>query len=352
MGDKSHEDTLHEHVAQRVDRLRLSVTELIHGTHSNVVVDLRIAAARILKGSDHPLRPDPTGGPLEDREGPQSRMMANNDRGVIKDVDRLQDMSIVVVGLNGMGCMIAETFCRSGIGKIYLCDNTAVFKADLGRMFFQPEHVGFSRMGELDNALRLINHTVLVEQLHVDLFDTDECNELKDSLFHTPTKPHLVFLCVDDPPLTGYFNALGLECDVPVVHATMGYEGLSGHVVTSIRGKTRCLVCYRTPMLVLPRRSLPETNAPAKRALPVLPASSPALPMFESIVAGIAAHNALKHLLGFGTVSPYIRYSGLDETFETEPSVARGAPRTPPVTCSSALCRQYNDALYKHKGRK
>ncbi|RHY67814.1 hypothetical protein DYB26_005631 [Aphanomyces astaci] len=298
--EKSHDDSLHEQVAQRVNRLRMSVKELSHGTLTQILVLLLkfIEAVRVLKSCEHPMRPDVDSGLLDEREGPLSRMLSNNDRGVVKEVERLQDI---------------------GIGAIYLCDNSNVFKADLGRMFFRPDNVGYTRMGEVESALHAINHDVHVEQVHIDCFES--CRGLDTTLLHRPPSrqplpprppssplptsppPLLMFLCVEDLVLTSNVNEWALENNVPLVHATMGPDGLSGLVVTSIRGKTRCLNCYQSSPASLsssqsPRRtSLDSTFATphVKKVLPILPASSPCLPMFESIVAGIAAHNALKY---------------------------------------------------------
>ncbi|ETV91920.1 hypothetical protein H310_13708 [Aphanomyces invadans] len=382
---KSHEDLLHAQVAQRVDRLRMSLV----GLAANA-----LRAVRVLKTCEHPHRPDVDSGLLNEREGPQSRMLANNDRGVIKDVERLQGMSILVVGLNGMGCMIAETYCRSGIGTIFLCDNSNVFKADLGRMFFRPDSVGYTRMGEVESMLHAINHDVHVEQLHVDFFDAAWCRRLNvvlrpaqrptrpstspfaEGLFTTTPPPLVVFLCVDEVHVTKCLNEWALETNVPLVHAKMGPDGLSGTVVTSIRGKMRCLLCYQpaTPSssqssqrsLRSDSISTPSSSAQLhKKALPILPASSPCLPMFESIVASIAAHNALKHMLGFGTVSPFLQYCGLQEAIEhgAMPPSPRLATPPPPSgghaddhaaagMCASPLCRAHNSVLFMSKPRK
>ncbi|RHY88895.1 hypothetical protein DYB37_008847 [Aphanomyces astaci] len=323
----------------------MSVKELSHGTLTQILVLLLkfIEAVRVLKSCEHPMRPDVDSGLLDEREGPLS----------------------------------ASKTCPllSGIGAIFLCDNSNVFKADLGRMFFRPDNVGYTRMGEVESALHAINHDVHVEQVHIDCFES--CRGLDTTLLHRPPSrqplpprpptsplptsppPLLMFLCVEDLVLTSNVNEWALENNVPLVHATMGPDGLSGLVVTSIRGKTRCLNCYQSSPASSsssqsPRRtSLDSTFATplVKKVLPILPASSPCLPMFESIVAGIAAHNALKHLLGFGTVVPCIRYYGLQETIDYSVIPPSSMPRTSDgsnsgtLQCTSPLCREHNHAL-------
>ncbi|GAG63694.1 unnamed protein product, partial [marine sediment metagenome] len=43
----------------------------------------------------------------------------------------LQKSAIFVVGIGGLGCLLAEILVRSGIGKVYLCDNGIIEKPDL-----------------------------------------------------------------------------------------------------------------------------------------------------------------------------------------------------------------------------
>ncbi|RQM22306.1 hypothetical protein B5M09_008918 [Aphanomyces astaci] len=311
------------HAERKVACVECVGGELSHGTLKQILVLLLkfIEAVRVLKSCEHPMRPDVDSGLLDEREGPLSRMLSNNDRGVVKEVEVLRSCKVQCISLRLYIACSASKTCPllSGIGAIYLCDNSNVFKADLGRMFFRPDNVGYTRMGEVESALHAINHDVHVEQVHIDCFES--CRGLDTTLLHRPPSrqplpprpptsplptsppPLLMFLCVEDLVLTSNVNEWALENNVPLVHATMGPDGLSGLVVTSIRGKTRCLNCYQSSPASSsssqsPRRtSLDSTFATplVKKVLPILPASSPCLPMFESIVAGIAAHNALKY---------------------------------------------------------
>ncbi|GLD93514.1 hypothetical protein PINS_up002106 [Pythium insidiosum] len=45
-------------------------------------------------------------------DDPYSRIVANNDRGIVRDIERLQDIGAVVLGLQGLGSLIAESLCR------------------------------------------------------------------------------------------------------------------------------------------------------------------------------------------------------------------------------------------------
>ncbi|KAH9116090.1 hypothetical protein AeMF1_009954 [Aphanomyces euteiches] len=245
----------HVVVAQCVDRVRLAVDELAH-------------AMRVLNSSRHVQRPDATDDLLDERQGPQSRMLANNDRGVLQDVERLGSMSIVVLGLNGIGCMIAETFCRSGIGSITVCDNTTVFPADLGRSFYRPDDVGSTRVDRVQAILAAINHSVVVQKLHVDL--VDRSREFEAALFAQPQTPppNVIFVTVDDLHVVQYLNTLSLSHEIALVHVCMAPNGLSGTVLTSVPRRTPCLLVMLSIVSVAVRATVDDifaANSPAIR---------------------------------------------------------------------------------------
>jgi len=53
---------------------------------------------------------------------PYSRLMALQRMGVVEDYERIRDMSIIVVGLGGIGSVAAEMLTRCGVGKLLMFD--------------------------------------------------------------------------------------------------------------------------------------------------------------------------------------------------------------------------------------
>ncbi|KDO18041.1 hypothetical protein SPRG_16553, partial [Saprolegnia parasitica CBS 223.65] len=188
------DDELHRRVAQRVDRIKVAVDELTN-------------AVRVLSSADHPQRPPRSivPDPIDERGGAYSRILANNDRGVIKEIESLSSMAILIVGLNGMGCAIAETFCRSGIGKIYLVDDDPrhVQQDDLSQLFYLPQNVGYERIAEVETNLRLINENVDIEGLRLDAKDAGEWHVWGSTQLRPSTLAlRMVFLTVTDTAIT------------------------------------------------------------------------------------------------------------------------------------------------------
>ena len=51
----------------------------------------------------------------------------------------LQKSTIFIAGIGGLGCLLSEILVRSGIGKVYLCDNGIIEKPDLNRQIFYTQ---------------------------------------------------------------------------------------------------------------------------------------------------------------------------------------------------------------------
>jgi len=56
-------------------------------------------------------------------------------------VQRIRDVSCVIVGLGGIGSVAAEMLTRCGVGKLLLFDYDKVELANMNRLFFRPDQV-------------------------------------------------------------------------------------------------------------------------------------------------------------------------------------------------------------------
>lgn len=69
------------------------------------------------------------------------------------------------------------------------------------------------------------------------------------------------------------------------------------------------------------------------------------LPTTMGIVAGLLVQNALKYLLHFGSVTPYLGYNALDDFFPTY-------PMKPNPECEDSFCRRRQKEVQEDKRRK
>lgn len=71
---------------------------------------------------------------------PYSRLMALQRLGVVADYTQIRNFTVVVVGVGGVGSVVAEMLTRCGIGKLILYDYDRVELANMNRMFYLPTH--------------------------------------------------------------------------------------------------------------------------------------------------------------------------------------------------------------------
>ena len=73
-------------------------------------------------------------------DNPYSRLMALKRMGVVKNYEAIRDFSVLIVGVGGIGSVVAEMLTRCGIGKLILFDYDRVELANMNRMFYLPQH--------------------------------------------------------------------------------------------------------------------------------------------------------------------------------------------------------------------
>lgn len=57
---------------------------------------------------------------------PYSRLMALKRMGIVKNYEQIRAKTIIVVGIGGVGSVVAEMLTRCGIGKLILIDYDTV----------------------------------------------------------------------------------------------------------------------------------------------------------------------------------------------------------------------------------
>ena len=55
-------------------------------------------------------------------DNPYSRLMALKTMGVVENYDKIKSFTVLIVGVGGVGSVVAEMLTRCGIGKLILYD--------------------------------------------------------------------------------------------------------------------------------------------------------------------------------------------------------------------------------------
>ena len=77
---------------------------------------------------------------------PYSRLMALQRMGIVQDYEKIREKTVAVVGVGGVGSVVAEMLTRCGIGKLILFDYDKVEIANMNRLFYQPNQAGLSKV--------------------------------------------------------------------------------------------------------------------------------------------------------------------------------------------------------------
>eukprot|EP00898_Chlorokybus_atmophyticus_P008516 jgi/Chlat1/8666/Chrsp87S08048 len=243
-------------------------------------------------------------------DNPYSRLMALQRMGVVKDYQRIRDLSVAIVGAGGVGSVAAEMLTRCGIGRLLLYDYDSVELANMNRLFFRPDQVGMTKTDAAAQTLTSINPDVRIESYTCNITTLDGYDVLVGGLRGegTAARPRvdLVLSCVDNYEARMAINQACNEMGQVWMESGVSEDAVSGHIQLIIPGQTACFAC--APPLVV-------ASGIDEKTLKREGVCAASLPTTMGIVAGFLVQNALKYLLKFGTVSPYLGYTALTDFF-------------------------------------
>lgn len=252
---------------------------------------------------------------------PYSRLMALKRMHIVKNYEKIRDLTVLIVGVGGVGSVAAEMLTRCGIGKLILYDYDKVELANMNRLFYQPNQQGMSKVEAATKTLSFINPDVEFDYYNYDITKVDNYVHLLDRIQHgakIPIPPSesskntsrvdLVLSCVDNFEARMTINRACNEVNQIWMESGVSENAVSGHIQVIKPGETACFAC--APPLVV------ATNID-ERTLKKEGVCAASLPTTMAIVAGMLVQNALKYLLEFGKVTPYLGYNALDDFFPT-----------------------------------
>lgn len=252
---------------------------------------------------------------------PYSRLMALKRMHIVKNYEKIRDCTVVIVGVGGVGSVAAEMLTRCGIGKLILYDYDKVELANMNRLFYQPHQQGLSKVEAATKTLSFINPDVEFEFYNYDITKVDNYVHLLDKIQYgarLPTPPNdvdeastrvnLVLSCVDNFEARMTINRACNEVNQNWMESGVSENAVSGHIQVIKPGETACFAC--APPLVV------ASNID-ERTLKKEGVCAASLPTTMAIVAGMLVQSALKYLLDFGKVTPYLGYNALEDFFPT-----------------------------------
>lgn len=256
---------------------------------------------------------------------PYSRLMALKRMGIVENYEKIREITVLIVGIGGVGSVAAEMLTRCGIGKLLLFDYDKVELANMNRLFFQPDQAGMSKVDAAKNTLSFINPDVQFETYNVDITKVDSFDLFLDRIRMggLNNKPvDLVISCVDNFEARMTINLACNEIGQVWFESGVSENAVSGHIQLIIPGETACFAC--APPLVV-------ADGIDEKTLKKEGVCAASLPTTMGIVAGFLVQNVLKYILGFGKVSHYLGYNAMLDHF---PNFAL----KPNPTCDDSFC--------------
>jgi molybdopterin/thiamine biosynthesis adenylyltransferase len=95
---------------------------------------------------------------------------------------RLEDASVIVIGVGALGNSVAQTLALAGVGRLVLCDPDVVSESNLSRApLFRPADVGRPKVEAARDRLRELAPDVVVDARRARLVSGVGLSELRDA---------------------------------------------------------------------------------------------------------------------------------------------------------------------------
>lgn len=194
--------------------------------------------------------------------------------------EKLLNSTVLVVGVGGLGCAVAQSLVGAGIGELTLVDDDKVEITNIHRQVLHGEgDIGKPKANSALESLKQINSACLINVIARRLNDDDLADEI--------VRHHLVLDCSDNLETRNQLNRLCWQHKTPLISgAAIRFEGQL--MCFNPEQDTPCYNCY-SHLFGEQQLSCSEAGV---------------MPPIVTTVGSLQAMEALKFLMGIGKV-PY-----------------------------------------------
>lgn len=139
----------------------------------------------------------------------------------------------MIVGVGGVGSVVAEMLTRCGTGKLILYDYDRVELANMNRMFYLPSHQGLAKVDAAKASLQQINPDVEIEAHNTNICGLQEYDKFKSRVLEGGlggSRCNLVLSCVDNYAARMSINKACNEMDQIWFESGVSENAMSGHI--------------------------------------------------------------------------------------------------------------------------
>lgn len=319
-----------------IPALQGRIPDVLHGTL--VLGETGFSARLYQPGSNTPE-------PIEKivLNGPYVQFISQNDKAYLSEpmYDRnvrafgsgqaiLTNLTVSIVGLGGIGSLVAQQLAHLGVGNINLVDFDTLETTNLNRVVgSSPKNVGSSKVTVAESYLHTINDNLAIKSIDGSILKESVARQLLDSDF--------IFSCTDSHGSRFILNQLAYQYLIPVIDTGVRIDAENSKIkamagrVQMLASGLPCLMCGN---LLDPEQVRRDFLSPAQRlADPYITGHSepqPAIISINSTVASLAVTMFLSAIVGVPSAGRYLMY------LITEGTVRRvgGQPNEKCVVCS------------------
>ncbi len=217
---------------------------------------------------------------------------------------KLDNGSVVLVGVGAIGSYVATVLVSSGIGKLTIIDFDTIEVSNLNRqLLFKDEDVGKSKSETAVQRLKEINPNIEIDFYHKKM------ENISASVYE---QANVIVACLDTFIGRRWINSMAIRVKKPLVMG--GMFAFLGNAQVIIPYETACFECQP----LVPDEELAQACSPfgdeRKKERKEIDAEPPlpAVATLSSIIGGIMAQETLKLILELGEkLENYLFYDGL-----------------------------------------
>lgn len=163
--------------------------------------------------------------PLSDLELSRYARQILLDGWDIEAQTRLKNACILIIGMGGLGCPVAETLVRSGVGHVHIVDDDVIDDSNLQRQtLFTPSDIGKSKAITAQHRLSAINDLVTIIS-YQQRFEEHQANGLIQVIHdylqkNTLKKLNLILDCTDNFKTRDFINKISVKYNIPLLSAS------------------------------------------------------------------------------------------------------------------------------------
>ena len=220
------------------------------------------------------------------------------------DQNKLENGTIVLVGVGAIGSYVATILASSGIGKLIIIEFDTVELSNLNRqLLFRDGDVGKAKAEIAAQRLQELNPDINIE------FHQKKMEEVPVSVYE---EANVIIGCLDTFIGRRWISSMALNVKKPLILG--GMFAFLGDVQVIIPYKTACFECQPlVPDEELAQACTPFGKERQKEREEEEEPKLPAISTLSSIIGGLMAQEALKLILKLGKpLENYMFYDGLN----------------------------------------